>query len=52
MTRRLRRRSKQLLDDLKEDIGYWRLTEEILDRIGWRIRCGRFYGPVITQATK
>jgi hypothetical protein len=27
---------KQLLDDLKENIGYWKLKEEALDRTLWR----------------
>ena len=52
VTGRWGERSKQLLDDLKEKIGYWKLTEETLDRIVWRIHCGRGYGPVITQVTK
>ena len=41
MTGRQGRRRKQLLDDLKEKIGYWKLKEEALARSAWRIRCGR-----------
>ena len=51
MTRRRGRRSKQLLDGLKEKIGYWKLKEEALDRTVWRKRFGRGYGPVVGQAT-
>ena len=32
MTGYLGRRRKQLLDDLKEATGYWKLKEEALDR--------------------
>jgi hypothetical protein len=35
------RRSKQLLDDLKETRGYWKLKEEAQDSTVWR-----GYGPV------
>jgi hypothetical protein len=38
MTGRRRRRRKQLLDDLKEKRGYWKLKEEALDRSQWGIR--------------
>jgi hypothetical protein len=44
MGRRGRRR-KQLLDELKETRGYWKLKEEALDRTLWRTRFGRRYGP-------
>ena len=30
------RRSKQLLDDLKEEKGYWKMKEEALDFTLWR----------------
>jgi hypothetical protein len=30
------RRSKQLLDDLKEKTGHWEMKEEALDRTVWR----------------
>ena len=36
MTVRRGRRSKQLLDGLKEKRGYWNLKEESLDRTLWR----------------
>jgi len=36
-------RSKQLLDDLKEKRGYWRLKEESLDRTLFGTRFGRGY---------
>jgi len=35
------RRGKQLLDNLKEMTGYWKLKEEALDRTLWRTRFGR-----------
>jgi hypothetical protein len=47
MGRRGRRR-KQLLDDLKEKWGYWKLKEEALDRTLWRTR----YGPVVRGTTE
>ena len=43
------RRHKQLLDDLKEKIEYWKLKEEALDRTLWRVRFGRCYGFVLKQ---
>ena len=49
VTRRRGRRRKQLVDDLKEKRGYWKLKEEALDRTLWRTRSGRVYGPVIRQ---
>jgi hypothetical protein len=36
MMGRPERRRKQLLDDLKEERGYWNLKEEELDRTLWR----------------
>ena len=38
-------RSKQLVDDLKEKIGYSKLKEEALDSTLWRTQFGRGYGP-------
>jgi hypothetical protein len=38
MTGRRGRRRKQLLDDLKEKRGYWKLKEEALDSSLWRTR--------------
>jgi hypothetical protein len=46
------RRRKQLLDDLKEKIRYWKLKEEALGRIVWRTRFGRGYRPVVRQTTE
>ena len=45
MTERERRRSKQLLVDLKEMRGYWKFINEALDRTLWRTRFGIAYGP-------
>jgi hypothetical protein len=39
-------RHQQLLDDLKEKKGCWKLKGEALARILWRSRLGRSYGPV------
>jgi hypothetical protein len=52
MTGRRGTRRKQLLDDLKEKRGYWKLKEEALDRSQWKSRFGRGYGPVIKQTTE
>jgi hypothetical protein len=52
MTGRGGRRRKQLLDNLKETIRYWKLKEEALDRTLWRTRFGRGYGPVVRQTTE
>jgi hypothetical protein len=52
MTGRRGRRRKQLLDDLKEKGGYWKLKEEELDRSQWRSRFGRRYGPVVRHTTE
>jgi hypothetical protein len=49
MTRRLGRSRKQLLNDLKETRGYYKLKEEAPDRTLWRTRLGRGYGPVVRQ---
>jgi hypothetical protein len=49
VTGRRGRRRKQLLDDLTDRIGYYKLKEEVLDRTVWRIRFGRGYGPVVRQ---
>jgi len=48
----MRRRHKQLLDDLKEKIGYCKLKERTLDRTLWRTRFRRVYGPVVRQTKK
>jgi hypothetical protein len=52
MTGRRGRRRKQLLDDLKEKRGYWKLKEEALERTVWRTRFGRGYGPVVRQTAE
>jgi len=45
------RRRKQLLDDIKEERGYWKLKEEALDHTLWRTYFGRSYeyGPLVRQ---
>jgi hypothetical protein len=50
--RRLWRRRKQLLDDLKENISYWKLKEESLDRTLWRALFGRGSGPFVRQTAE
>ena len=45
-------RRKQLLNDLKEKTGYWKLNEEALDRTLWRNRCGTDCGPGVKQDTE
>ena len=45
-------RRKQLLDELQEAIGYWKLKEEALDRTLRRTRFGRSLGTDIKQATQ
>jgi hypothetical protein len=52
MMGRRERRTKQLLDDLREKRRYWKLKKEALDRILWRTRFGRGYRPVVRQTTK
>jgi hypothetical protein len=49
MTRRRGRRSRKLLDDLKERRGYSHSKEEALDRTVWRAGFGRGFGPVVRQ---
>jgi hypothetical protein len=46
------RRHKQLLDDLNEKRGRWKLKAGTLDRSLWRTRFGRGYGPVVRQTTE
>jgi hypothetical protein len=43
VARRRGRRSKQILDKLKETREYWKLEKEVLDRTLWRTRYGRVY---------
>jgi len=52
ITRRQRRRSKQLLDDLKEMKRDRKLKEEALDRSVWRTRFGIGYGYVVTDTVE
>ena len=47
VTGRRGRRRKQLLDDLKEKRGYWKLQEEALDRTLLGTRFGRGYGHLV-----
>ena len=47
MTRRRGRRSRKLLNDLKERRVYSHLKEEALDRTVWRARFGRDFGRVV-----
>jgi hypothetical protein len=51
MGRRGRRR-KQLMLDLKEKVGHWKLKQEALDRTVWRTRLGRGSEPVVRQITE
>jgi hypothetical protein len=46
------RRSRKLLDDLKERRGYSHLKEEALDCTMWRVRFGRGFGPVVRQTAE
>jgi hypothetical protein len=46
VTRRRGRRRKKLLDDLGDRRRYSHLKDEVLDRIKWRNRFGRGFGPV------
>ena len=41
VTERREGRRKQLLDDVREEIGYLKLKEEAIYRTLWRTRCGR-----------
>jgi len=43
------RRSKELLDDVKEKRGYCKLKEKALYRTLWRTCCGAGYGHVLRQ---
>jgi len=52
VTGRRGRKSKQLLDGLMEEIWYWILKEEALDRTLWRTCFRRGCGPVLRQTTE
>jgi hypothetical protein len=47
VTGRQVRRRKQLMDDLKEKRGYWKLKEKVVACTLWRTHFGRGYGPAI-----
>ena len=46
------RRREQLLDDLEENRGSWKLKEEALNRPLWKAHFRRVYGPVVSQNTE
>ena len=46
------KRCKQLLDDLKERRGYWKLREEAQDRTVWRTGFGIGCVPVVRQTAE
>jgi len=52
VTGRQRRRRKQLLDELKEKIEYWKLKDEALDGTVYRPCFGKDYGPVVRRSTE
>jgi hypothetical protein len=49
VTGRRGRRSRKLLDDLKESRGYSHLKEEALGGTMWRAGFGSGFGPVVRQ---
>ena len=52
VTERQGRRRKQLLDELKEKTGYWKLKEKALYCTLWRTRFRKDYRPVVRQTMK
>jgi len=46
------RRRKQLPDDLKENRGSYKVTENALDRTLWRTRFERGHGPTVRRTTE
>jgi hypothetical protein len=52
VTGRRGRRSRKLLDDLKDRRGYCHLNEEALDRTMWTAGFGRGFGPVVRQTVQ
>ena len=52
VTRRRGRRSRKLLNNLKDRRGYSHLKEENLDRTMWRNRFGGGFGPVVRKNTE
>jgi hypothetical protein len=51
-TGRRERRRKELLDELKETKGYWKLEEEALDLTMWRNCFIRCYVNVVNQSAE
>ena len=49
MAGRRGRRSKQVLDEIKEKKGYWKLEEEALDRTVWGTGIGTGGGHIVRQ---
>jgi hypothetical protein len=52
VTVRRSRRRNQLLGDLNEKRGFFKLKREAIVRTLWKNRCGRFYGSVVIQSTE
>jgi hypothetical protein len=52
VTGRQGRNRKQLVDDLKEKRGCWKLKEKALDGNVWRTHCRRVCGPLVRQTKK
>jgi hypothetical protein len=52
VTGRQERTHKELLDNLKETRGYWKLKEQAPDRTVWRTGFGRGCGPVVRQTAQ
>jgi hypothetical protein len=52
VTGRRRKRSKLLLDDVKEKRRFWVLKKEALDRTMWRTPFESVSGPVVRQTVE
>jgi hypothetical protein len=52
VTRRRGIRRKQLLNDLKENLEYWKLIEKTVDRTMWRNCFGIVYEPIVIKTTE
>jgi hypothetical protein len=52
MIGRRRRRRKQIVDDLKDQRGSWKLQEEALDRSVWWNGFRKGHGPAESQTTE
>jgi hypothetical protein len=52
VTERRGRRRKQLLDELKEMRGYWKLKKEAIYRTLWQTRFRKDYRPVVRHTMK